>query len=129
MPVTFNIRHLEERTLVFKDELPAAELDLATADELIHLSEPLSYTVEVEKLDKGILVQGTLKLTVQCECARCLKPFRHRILLDPWACHLALEGEEKVVINNDCVDLTPYIREDILLAFPQQPLCEPECKG
>jgi uncharacterized metal-binding protein YceD (DUF177 family) len=33
------------------------------------------------------------------------------------------------VINNDCVDLTPYVREDILLAFPQHPLCDPECGG
>ena len=49
--------------------------------------------------------------------------------MNPWACHLALEGEEKAAVINDCVDLTPYIREDILLAFPQQPLCEPECKG
>ena len=49
--------------------------------------------------------------------------------MEEWACHLALEGEEKVAVINDCVDLTPYIREDILLAFPQQPLCETECKG
>ena len=49
--------------------------------------------------------------------------------MEEWACHLALEGEEKVAVINDCVDLTPYIREDILLAFPQHPLCEPECKG
>jgi uncharacterized metal-binding protein YceD (DUF177 family) len=27
------------------------------------------------------------------------------------------------------VNLTPYIREDILLALPQHPLCEPECGG
>jgi uncharacterized metal-binding protein YceD (DUF177 family) len=25
--------------------------------------------------------------------------------------------------------LTPYLREDILLALPQHPLCEPECGG
>jgi uncharacterized metal-binding protein YceD (DUF177 family) len=27
------------------------------------------------------------------------------------------------------VDLTPYLREDILLEFPQHPLCDPECGG
>jgi len=32
-------------------------------------------------------------------------------------------------VVNDSIDLTPYIREDIVLSFPQQPLCEPECKG
>jgi uncharacterized protein len=40
-----------------------------------------------------------------------------------------LEGEDKVLVSNDCVDLTPYVREDIVLAFPQHPLCEPECRG
>jgi len=27
------------------------------------------------------------------------------------------------------LDLTPYAREDILLAFPQHPLCDPGCRG
>ena len=129
MPVIFNARHLEEKTLFLKGELPAAELDLASVDELIHLSKPLAYDLEVERLEKAILVQGNLSLVLDCECARCLKPYQHVLALGEWACHLALEGEEKVQIINDCVDLTPYLREDILLGFPQHPLCEPECEG
>jgi uncharacterized metal-binding protein YceD (DUF177 family) len=27
------------------------------------------------------------------------------------------------------VDLTPFVREDILLEFPRHPLCEPQCRG
>jgi uncharacterized metal-binding protein YceD (DUF177 family) len=46
-----------------------------------------------------------------------------------WACLLALEGEEKVSVNHDCIDLTPSVREDILLGFPQHPLCKAECAG
>ena len=129
MPVTFNIRHLEEKTLSLTDELPVAELDLAAVDELIHPEGPLRYDLHVERFERGILVEGTLQLRLECECARCLKSFVHPIILDSWACHLPLEGEEKVTITNDCIDLTPYIREDILLAFPQHPLCGPECKG
>jgi uncharacterized metal-binding protein YceD (DUF177 family) len=34
-----------------------------------------------------------------------------------------------VPVDNDCVDLTGPIRDDILLAFPQHPLCNPECRG
>jgi uncharacterized protein len=41
----------------------------------------------------------------------------------------AAEGEQAAPIVNDCVDLTPYLREDILLEFPQHPLCDPECRG
>jgi uncharacterized metal-binding protein YceD (DUF177 family) len=46
-----------------------------------------------------------------------------------WACHLPLEGEDKITADNDSVDLTPYIREDMLLEFPQHPLCKPDCAG
>jgi uncharacterized metal-binding protein YceD (DUF177 family) len=34
-----------------------------------------------------------------------------------------------VAVANDCVDLTPYVREDILLEFPRHPLCNLECRG
>src|SRR5207247_1108509 len=82
-----------------------------------------------EKHEQAALIQGALKLALHFECARCLKPFVRQLALEHWACHIPLAGEEKAAVVNDCVDLTPYIREDILLAFPQRPLCEPECRG
>jgi uncharacterized protein len=130
MSLLFNIRHLEkQQTLSLSGELTPAELELESLDELVKAKLPLRYELEVQELDNSILVQGSLRLTLHCECARCLKPFTHELILDDWACHLPLEGEEKVPISNDSVDLTPYLREDILLAFPQRPLCEPECGG
>ena len=43
--------------------------------------------------------------------------------------HLPLVGEDAVPVTNDCVDLTPFLREDILLTLPQHPLCKPDCRG
>lgn len=129
MALVVNIRHLEEKNLHLKGELTAADLEVGALDEMIHVNRPLTYDLEVQQLDQSVLVQGTLALTLDCECVRCLKPFRLPLKLDHWACHLALEGEEKAVVVNDSVDLTPYIREDIVLAFPQHPLCKPECSG
>src|SRR3989442_1374714 len=123
MPLLVNLRHLEDKILHLKDTMSVQEVDADPLDELIHVAQPLSYDLQIEKLEKGVLVQGALRLTLNCECARCLKPFQHHLALAHWTCHLALEGDEKVTVNNDCVDLTPYIREDILLAFPQRPLC------
>jgi len=68
-------------------------------------------------------------LPIQCECVRCLKTFEYVLELPDWTVLLPLEGEEKTPVDNDCVDLTPYVREDILLEFPQHPLCETECRG
>ncbi len=129
MALLINLRHLEENVLHPKGTLTLEELDIDPMDDLIHLKEPLSYSLEVERMDKGVLVQGKLSLVLECNCARCLKTYRHSVVLEHWTTHLPLEGEEPVPVINDCVDLTPFIRDDILLAFPQRPLCESECKG
>jgi uncharacterized protein len=129
MPLLINLRHLEHKSLVLTGELSAAELELETRDELIRMPRPLRYELELERLDDGVLVRGRLNVLLACECARCLKAFDHPIVMENWACHLALSGEEKVEVVNDCVDLTPYLREDILLAFPLHPLCGSDCGG
>ena len=124
-----NLRHLEEHAVSLEDQLTPEELDIGIEDSLVHVKEPLHYELEVQEMENGLLVQGTLRLTLDCECARCLKPFRHKLNFEGWAAHIPLEGEEKAVVVNDVVDLTPYVREDIVLAFPQRPLCGPDCKG
>lgn len=129
MPVTFNVRHLEDRDLRLRGELAPEELEIEGLDEMIHARKPLAYDLHVEKMEKSMLAHGRLEVPLECECVRCLKRFEHRLLLPDWAAHLPLEGEDQVVVSNDVVDLTPYIREDIVLAFPQHPLCRPDCKG
>jgi uncharacterized protein len=124
-----NLRHLEEHPVSLEDELTPDELDIGIDDPLIHIKGPLAYEIEVQEMDKALLAEGALRLTLDCECARCLKPFRFDMNLGTWACHIPLEGEERAQIVNDVVDLTPYIREDIVLAFPQRPLCAPDCQG
>jgi uncharacterized protein len=129
MPLVVNLRHLEAHNVRLEGELPVGELDIDPHDEVIRVSEPLRHDLEVQKLEEGLLIQGRLTLVLDCECVRCLKRFPHRLRLDPWTCHLPLQGEEAVAVINDCADLTPYVREDILLEFPQHPLCEPQCPG
>jgi uncharacterized protein len=129
MPLLINLRELEEDIVELKGKLPAKDLDVDQVDELIKVTEPLKYDLTAQKLDQSILVQGDLSLTLNCECSRCLKPFLYDLELNDWACHLPLEGEDKVIVANDRIDLTPAVREDILLGFPQHPLCREDCSG
>jgi uncharacterized protein len=129
MPLIVNLRHLEKNDAVLRGELPVDELDLDTHDEMIRVTQPLRHELEVQLLDDSLLIRGSLRLVLECQCVRCLKPFKHELLLDPWACHLPLAGEEAVPIANDCADLTPYVREDMLLELPRHPLCKPDCRG
>ena len=127
--LSVNLHHLEAHELHLQDELPVKELDLDVHDPMIRAEQPLRYDITVQKLDDGILVTGSLRLTLECNCVRCLEAFRHELNLADWTCHLPLAGEERVTVDNDCVDLTPHLREDILLEFPQHPLCKPDCRG
>jgi len=129
MPLLVNLRHLEKRDLVLNGELPVADLDIDSRDEMVQLVKPLRYRLVAQKLEDALLVRGKLVVPLACECVRCLKAFEHRLELADWACHIPLAGEEKAPIVGDCVDLTPFLREDILLELPQHPLCKPNCGG
>jgi len=129
MPLLVNLRHLADRNLILSGELPAGELEIDARDEMIHVEQPVRYELEVHKLDQSLLLRGRLRLTLDCHCVRCLKAFPHVLELAPWTCLIPLAGEERAPVVSDCVDLTPYIREDILLGFPQHPLCNAECRG
>jgi uncharacterized protein len=129
MPLLINVRHLEEHDLHFQGEIPAEELDIDTRDEVIAVHQPLAYDLTVQMLQEGLLVSGRLSVPLDCKCVRCLKSFEDKLELPDWRMHLPFQGEDAVAVVNDCVDLTPILREDILLEFPQHPLCDRDCRG
>jgi uncharacterized protein len=124
-----NLRQLENDEMQLTGELPVQALELELHDEMLRAEAPLEYDLTVQKLDDAVLVTGSLRLWLQCECVRCLKAFEFELDLPDWTLHLPLEGEDAVSLKNDSLDLTPFVREDILLEFPQHPLCKPDCGG
>ena len=67
MSLLVNLRHLEKKSLALRGELTVQELELENIDEVIHPREPLLYDLEVQKVEKAILVQGSLKMSLQCD--------------------------------------------------------------
>jgi uncharacterized protein len=129
LPLLVNLRHLEHKNVSLEGELTAEEMELDTLDPLIQTPRPLAYALEVERLDDNLLVKGRLRMVLACECARCLRSYDHPVAIEDWTCLIPLTGEEAASVVNDCVDLTPYVREDTLLAFPLHPLCGSTCGG
>lgn len=130
MPVTVNLRHFTEGPVELEGEVSPEELEVADVkDDLIAVREPLRYDLTVEKNENHLHVHGLLELTVDATCKRCLKEFKLPIRLDPYHTYVPLEGEDAAPVANDLVDLSPYFREDMLLAFPQHPLCSENCAG
>ena len=62
---------------------------------------------------------GSLVQPVELRCVRCLEPFPFDIEAKAFSLHLDLTGPE-------LIDLTPYLREDILLNLPPHPHCDRE---
>lgn len=129
MPILVNIRQLARGEMLFKGQISVPELDIDTLDEMLQVHEPLLYDLAVQLVSEEILVSGRLKLALDCQCVRCLRPFKHEVILSGPLLSLPLEGEDAVPVINECVDLTPFLREDMLLAFPQHPVCGPDCPG
>ena len=114
--------------MTLRGELSPAELELESGDALVQFAGPVTYDLAAERSGAAVLVRGQLGVVLACTCVRCLKPFERAAGLSEWSCEL-FPGDEETPVSNDCLDLTLRVREDILLAIPQHPLCEPECRG
>jgi uncharacterized protein len=129
-PLAVSLRQLEQDdALELRGEVDAAQLQIESFDEVIEIAGPLRYDLTVEMHGDALLVMGDLVLPLKCTCVRCLGPFLHEVELGGWSALAPLGGEEGLQILGDWVDLTPLLRDDVVLAFPQHPLCKPECSG
>jgi uncharacterized protein len=132
MSLKVNLKHLENGPVELDDSIPAPELAPDFQDELVRLVHPVDYELKVERQSDGLLVTGRLATRLECDCARCLKTFILPLELPEFAALIPfekVEGEEMTVIDGDFADLTPVLREDILLVLPTSPLCSLDCRG
>jgi uncharacterized protein len=129
MPIKVNKQLLERDPEHLTGELPAEEIAEGYRDDLITFSNPLTYDLEVELQGEGILMTGEVQISITCQCRRCLKSFEETVEIPDFAALAPLEGEEAITCEGDFADLTPFLREDIYLLLPTNPLCSPNCRG
>ena len=105
-----------------EEDCPIPELE---ADGIRCLG-PLRYKIDLGVSGHALWANGLLSQPVELSCVSCLEKFQHEIKVPAFAVHTELHGPETV-------DLTPMIREDILLNLPPYPHCDREgdreCKG
>jgi uncharacterized protein len=129
MPVRINLQLLERKPQQLEGEIPFAELAPDFADELIRLPGALTYRLTAELQRPAVLLTGELTTEVECDCARCLRTFLLPVAVQEFSALVPLDGEDSVPVDGDFADLTPILREDILLALPTNPLCREDCRG
>ena len=131
MSIKVHLDQLKEQDLHLEGEIAAEqlEMDLGGHHDLVRSAETLQYHLTATRSDDTVFVHGSLNMDFQCDCARCVKPFVFNMILPEWSCILPLKGDDAIEINGEYADLTPWIREDILLGLPHHPLCAETCRG
>lgn len=104
-------------------DLDATALDVSLGDGLVEPAGPVQYDLHVERIGEELLVRGTAGLDVNCVCSRCSEKFQLRVADNTFVNVYPLEE------TSDFVDLTPDLREAIILALPRYPVCRETCRG
>jgi uncharacterized protein len=95
-----------------EENCPLSELE----NEDLHCAGKLRYNLDVGISEGALWANGSLVQPVELRCVACLEDFSHDITVPAFALHMELHGPETI-------DLTPAMREDLLLNLPAHPHC------
>ncbi len=110
------LRNLPEGGLHREGTLPLSFFALDPADP-VRPTSPLTYSLDIERDGKDLIVQGSVQAAFSLECGRCTERFDYQLDVPDFMLEVPLE-------NALTIDLTEPLREDILLALPSYPRCE-----
>jgi uncharacterized protein len=131
-----DLGQLERKGRIRIDETVPAEDPLLEASGL-ELAGGLDVGLVVSQAGKDVLVRGRLRGEALLECRRCLKAVRKgfdeevTLLYRAGVTATEAEAEEVYPLPERAreIDLSPAIREHVILAVPQYPLCSEACRG
>lgn len=136
--------------LVERSQIPPGGLDLEIHEEPrwegvegLWLSlAPVEASFHLERKGNGVLATGAFMTTAVVPCSRCSEPvsvpLSDQFIMLYVGAREAFRGEEIElsaaemdvdVMEDDRLDLSRLLRENVLLNLPLQPLCRAECRG
>jgi uncharacterized metal-binding protein YceD (DUF177 family) len=98
-----------------EEECPIPQFDPEEA----RCAGPLRYALDLGISEGALWANGELIQPLELHCVRCLQPFPFDLTVKDFALHIEIAGPE-------VVDLTPFLREEILLNLPAYPHCDRE---
>lgn len=101
-----------------EEECPIPELET----DGVRCAGLLHYDINIGVSGGALWARGSLSQPVELRCVSCLEKFVHEIQVPAFAVHTDLHGPESV-------DLTPFMREDLLLNLPPHPHCDRDGSG
>ncbi|TXL62713.1 YceD family protein [Aeromicrobium terrae] len=108
----------------------AAPADLGSDVYGVPEGSDIAIELRLEAVMDGVLATGTASAQATGECVRCLVGLDDEIVVDFQELYLYADaGEEELSLEGDLLDLEPVLRDAVVLALPQNPVCGPECPG
>lgn len=92
--------------------------------------------LRLESVMEGVLVSGTVRAPYTGECVRCLEPVDGEVVAEvqelyvyPERADDAETDDEELRVEDDLLDLEQPVRDAVVLALPQSPVCRDDCPG
>lgn len=104
----------------------------------LHLEDDLSVTdfnglARLTRTGQGVVVQARFKGRIQSECVRCLTDFSQELTaeIDDLFTYPPEKADDPLMAISEqaVLDLSPMVREMLLVDMPIQPKCRPDCAG
>ncbi len=106
----------------YDGEEPPSILDLEPGTD-IRPAGALTYALQAEIVSRRLLVRGRIAMPVTLRCARCAVLFSTTLTESSFLRAYPLRDEQVEV------DVTPDLREAVLLRLPSHPRCREDCAG
>jgi uncharacterized protein len=138
-----DVLRIPDEGLPLEVAISTGELRLPEASE-VAFPAPVKLLGRVTRIAEQVYFQGTVAGTMTTPCSRCVEPSRHDfevemqvMFLPPGASDsredpeaVGLEEEPDVYVHDGMkLELAPPVYDQVVLAFPVQPLCRPDCAG
>jgi uncharacterized protein len=130
----------EAKSLAYDEPTDELNALMAHGAHDFDFTAPLHVTLIHYRAGQELIFQGELQGPVVAHCARCLDDYvmdverNFHCVLVPHS-HLKSEVEleeddlELGFYSGEEIDVTPIVREQLLLGLPTQPLCREDCRG
>jgi uncharacterized protein len=120
--IKISIAQLEhQRRLSLQGEEKPEFLQLADGD-IFTAEQPVKYSLDVERVSGGVHVAGSVSSYLSGSCARCLQQTEVLVQNKEIELFFPVGDEEMLDISGD-------IREELLLNLPMNILCKDDCAG
>lgn len=139
-PWVIDTRELARRPGSSRDVVRAVVAETAIGfPGVIEVPVGAEYRLEIllESVVEGVLASGTATVPTVGQCSRCLDAIDGEVSVEvtelfayPESTTEATTEEDEVShLIDDLLDLGPVVRDAVVLALPQAPLCRPDCAG